>query len=156
MGERLLGTPHARGVFFGLTPRTGVGAMTRAVMEGVCFDLRRTLEIVEEAGNPVVEVYTTGGGAASALWSQIKADIYHKPVVTLTATEGGVLGSAILAGVAAGIYDDVRDGAARCVHVDRVFVPAERVRPRYDSMFSLYKKIHDLHQRPFDELAQLP
>ena len=52
MGERLLGSPHARGVFFGLTPRTGIGAMTRAVMEGVCFDLRRTLEIVEEAGNP--------------------------------------------------------------------------------------------------------
>ena len=77
MGERSLGTPFARGVFFGLTPRTSTGAMVRAIMEGVTFELRRTLEIVEDAGNTVREVYTIGGGARSDLWSQIKADIYQ-------------------------------------------------------------------------------
>ena len=156
MGERLLGSAYARGVFFGLTPRTGVGAMTRAVMEGVCFDLRRTLEIVEEAGNRVSDVYTTGGGARSALWSQIKADVYHKPVYTLKASEGGVLGSAILAGVAAGVYAGVQDGVDRCVHVDRVYTPNEQLRARYDFLYELYTQIHDRLQQPFEALAHMP
>lgn len=156
MGERLLGSPHARGVFFGLTPRSSIGSMTRAIMEGVCFDLRRTLEIVEAAGNPIVEVYTTGGGARSALWSQIKADIYRKPVYTLKASEGGVLGSAILAGVGAGMYADVREGAVRCVHVDSVFTPDEQLRARYDFLYDLYTQIHDRLQQPFEALARMP
>ena len=77
----------------------------------------------KQAGNQVTEVYTTGGGTRSALWSQIKADIYQKPVSTLAASEGGVLGSAILAGVGAGVYADSRAGAERCVQVDRTFAP---------------------------------
>jgi sugar (pentulose or hexulose) kinase len=63
------------------------------------------------AGNTVREVYTIGGGARSDLWSQIKADIYKKPVYTFEASEGGILGSAILAGVGVGIYTDARAGA---------------------------------------------
>lgn len=156
MGERLLGSPYARGVIFGLTPRSSVGAILRAVMEGVCFDLRRTLEIVEEAGNQVTEIYTTGGGARSTLWSQIKADIYQKPVYTLTASEGGVLGSAILAGVAAGVYADVRAGATRCVHVGRHFAPNQSLFARYEYLFALYKQIHDRLQEPFERLTHMP
>ena len=156
MGERLLGSPYARGVFFGLTPRTGIGAMMRAVMEGVCFELRRTLEIVERAGNQVTEVYTTGGGARSALWSQIKADIYQKPVVTLSASEGGVVGSAILAGVGAGAYPDIRAGAARCVLVDRSYTPQPALFARYDYLYDLFKDVHDRLQTPFERLAHLP
>ena len=155
MGERLLGSPYARGVFFGLTPRSGIGPMMRAVMEGVCFELRRTLEIVEQAGNQVTEVYTTGGGARSALWSQIKADIYQKPVYTLAASEGGVLGSAILAGVGAGVYADIRAGAERCVHVDRSFAPRPELFARYDYLYELFKDVHDRLQAPFERLAHL-
>jgi sugar (pentulose or hexulose) kinase len=73
MGERVLGTPNARGAFIGITPRTGLGTLTRAVLEGVCFELRRTLELVEAAGNNIRAVIHTGGGARSELWSQIKA-----------------------------------------------------------------------------------
>lgn len=156
MGERVLGTPFARGVFFGLTPRIGIGAMMRAIMEGICFELRRTLEIVESAGNHVREVYTTGGGARSALWSQIKADIYQKPVYTLQASEGGALGSAILAGVGAGVYADIRAGAEQCVHVDRVFQPETSRFARYDFLYDVFKQTHDRLQEPFEKLARMP
>jgi xylulokinase len=156
MGERSLGTPFARGVFFGLTPRIGIGAMVRAIMEGVTFELRRTLEIVEDAGNAVREVYTIGGGARSDLWSQIKADIYQKPVYTFEASEGGILGSAILAGVGAGLYADVRAGADRCLRLDKEFRPDPSKIARYDYLYGLFKEVHDRMQEPFDKLARLP
>lgn len=156
MGERSLGTPFARGVFFGLTPRIGTGAMVRSIMEGVTFELRRTLEIIEEAGNTVREVYTIGGGARSDLWSQIKADIYQKPVYTFEASEGGILGSAILAGVGAGLYPDARAGAEQCLRVDKEFQPDPSKTGRYDYLYGLFKDVHDRLQKPFDKLVSMP
>jgi len=156
MGERSLGTPFARGVFFGLTPRTGMGAMVRAIMEGATFELRRTLEIVEDAGNTVHKVYTIGGGARSDLWSQIKADIYKKPVYTFKASEGGILGSAILAGVGVGVYADVRAGAEQCLRVKKAFQPDLSTVTRYDYLYELFQEVHDRLQEPFDKLAHMP
>lgn len=156
MGERSLGTPFARGVFFGLTPRTTTGAMVRAIMEGVTFELRRTLEIIENAGNTVREVYTIGGGARSELWSHIKANIYKKPVYTFEASEGGILGSAILAGVGVGVYHDVRAGAEKCLRVEKAFQPDLSTAKRYDYLYELFKEVHDRLQEPFDRLAHMP
>ncbi len=130
--------------------------MVRAIMEGVTFELRRTLEIVEDAGNTVHEVYTIGGGARSDLWSQIKADIYKKPVYTFEASEGGILGSAILAGVGVGVYPDARAGAERCLRIKRVFEPNSSWTARYQYLFELFKEIHDRLQEPFDKLAEMP
>jgi xylulokinase len=156
MGERSLGTAHARGVFFGITPRTGKGAMVRAIMEGVTFELRRTLEIVEEAGNEVEQIYTIGGGARSDLWSQIKADIYKKPVSTFHSTEGGILGAAILAGVGAGVHSDVRAGAERSLRIKETFEPELSRAERYDYLYQQFGELHDLMQAPFDQLARMP
>jgi xylulokinase len=125
-------------------------------MEGVTFELRRTLEIVEDAGNTVREVYTIGGGARSDLWSQIKADIYKKPVYTFEASEGGILGSAILAGVGVGLYADARAGAEQCLRVDKTFQPNPSRAARYDYLHELFKEVHDRMQEPFDKLAHLP
>ncbi len=134
MGERTLGTPYARATFFGLTPRHTVGAMVRAIMEGVTFELKRTLEIVENAGHPVNQFYHSGGGAYSDLWSQIKADIYQKPVMTFENTEGGILGAVILAGVGVGVYDSETAGARQCLQVKTTFTPNEAVAERYNLM----------------------
>ena len=126
MGERTLGSQYARAVFFGFSPRHGVGASVRAIMEGVTFELKQTLEIVEGAGHPVNVISHTGGGAYSELWSQIKADIYEKPVVTFENAESGLLGAAILAGAGAGLYADEQEGARRCLRVKATFTPDER------------------------------
>lgn len=156
MGERTLGTQYARAVFFGLSPRHGVGAMVRAIMEGVTFELRQTLEIVEKAGHPVNVISHSGGGAYSDLWSQIKADIYQKPVITFANTEGGLLGAALLAGAGVGVYGSPAEGARRCLRVKATFVPDERWAARYDHQFALFKDVHDLMQGPFARLARMP
>jgi xylulokinase len=155
-GERTLGTPYARGVFFGLIPRHNKGAMTRAIMEGVTFELKRTLEIVEAAGNRVEEVRTTGGGAQSMLWSQIKADIYQKPVVTFEVFEGSVLGAAILAGVGADVYPDERTGAERAIRLGPTFEPNLANKARYDYLFAMFKDLHDRMQEPFNRFSAMP
>lgn len=156
MGERSLWTPFARGVFFGITPRIKKGTMVRAIMEGVTLELRRTLEIVEEAGNKVSKVYTIGGGARSDLWSQIKADIYNRPVYTFESSEGGILGSAILAGVGVGVYANAHAGAERCLRVEQSFKPDPSKTDRYNYLFEIFKDVHDRLQEPFDKLARMP
>jgi sugar (pentulose or hexulose) kinase len=125
-------------------------------MEGVTYELRRTLTIVEEAGHPVNVIYHSGGGAYSDLWSQIKADIYQKPVATFQNTEGGLLGAAILAGVGAGIYADPAEGAARCLKLAKRFEPDAALAARYDYQFSLFQELHDLLQKPFNRVAAMP
>ena len=74
--ERTLGTPYARGVFFSITPCPGKDEMVRAIMEGITQELRRRLEIVDNAGHTVEVIYQSGGGANSDVCSHIKADIY--------------------------------------------------------------------------------
>lgn len=155
MGERTLGTPYARGVLFGLTPRVGVGAVTRAIMEGVTFELRRTFEIIEAAGHQIEVVYHSGGGAYSDLWSQLKADIYGKPVAIFKNSEGGILGSAILAGVGIGFYSDPANGAEHCLKVAKTFEPRAQYRDRYDHMFTIFKDLHDRMQAPYNAMAKV-
>jgi len=118
--------------------------------------LRRAVEIVEEAGNKVNGVYTIGGGARSDLWSQIKADIYNKAVYTFEASEGGILGSAILAGTGVGVYPDAHAAVQRCLRIRRVFEPDASRRARCDYLYRLFKEIHDGLQEPFDKLARMP
>lgn len=155
MGERTLGSQYARAVFFGLSPRHGVGASVRAIMEGVTFELKQTLEIVEGAGHPVNVISHTGGGAYSDLWSQIKADIYEKPVVTFENAESGLLGAAILAGAGAGLYADEQEGARRCLRVKTTFTPDERTVARYRRQFALFKQVHAALQESFAALPSL-
>ena len=129
--------------------------MIRAIMEGVTFELRRTLEIVQGAGHDVNTIYHSGGGAYSDLWSQIKADIYHKKVATFETSEGGILGSAVLAGVGAGAYADPASGIEICLRVDKEFEPRAEWSERYDALFELFKQVHDSLQEPYNKLARI-
>jgi len=107
-GER---TPHpdpnARGVFFGLTLRHGKPHFTRAVLEGVAYGLRDSLELMRKLGIKPREVVASGGGARSRLWQQILADNFGTAMVTNNATEGSAYGAALLAGVGARVWPGV-------------------------------------------------
>jgi xylulokinase len=155
LGERGLGSPYSRGVFFGLSQRTNKGAMTRAVMEGIIFDMRRMLEIAEMNGTQVSEIRAVGGGAQSPLWNQIRADIYGRPVAVLKNFEGGTLGSAMIAGVAGGVYPDLPTAAEQLVAVEEVLQPNPDVTPFYDQQFEVFKDLHDRMMEPFEALAGL-
>ena len=110
-GER---TPHpdplARGAFVGLTLHHGRPHLTRAVLEGVAFGLRDSLELVRSVRVPMAgEIRATGGGIASALWRQILADVLEMPVATTSTSEGAAQGAAMLASVGAGWFPTAQD-----------------------------------------------
>lgn len=153
-GQRTLGPAHARGVFFGLTPGHGGGAMARAIMEGVTLDLRRALEIITESGLQVREMRTIGGGARSAVWTSIKADVYRAPVRALAEFEGGIIGAAILAGTGAGIFADAAGAAERLTVLgDETRPDPERV-VRYERQYAIFARLHDLLLPGFDLLEE--
>jgi xylulokinase len=155
LGERTLGSPYSRGVFFGLTPRSEKGALARAIMEGIVFEMRRTLDIVEASGVVINEIRSVGGGAQSRLWCQIRADIYQKPVAVMKNFEGGILGSAILAGVAAEVYSDASIAAQRLVQIEGVHEPNLSLASLYRKQFAVYQELHDQMQSSFERMAGL-
>jgi xylulokinase len=132
MGER---TPHldpdARAALVGLTASHTRGHLVRAVLEGVTFSLQDSFAIFAEMGVPVHGVRLGGGGARSALWRQIQADVYGHTAEIVEAEEGAAYGAAILAGVGTGAWASV-DGA--CKSIVKV---ASRVDPQPDAVAAL-------------------
>ena len=97
--------PHARGVFFGLSLAHGRGHLHRAVLEAVAYGFRHHLEVIESAGHGVARARIMDGGARSALWRQIVADVIGRPVEYAPGADmGSAHGAALVAGVARGFW----------------------------------------------------
>jgi xylulokinase len=109
--------PHARAAFAGLTLRHDRGAFVRAVLEGVAYGLRDSLELLRDLGVDPHEGHASGGGARSALWLRILASVFGLPIRRTTADEGSAYGAALLGGVAAGVFRDVHEAVATCVRL---------------------------------------
>ncbi len=110
MGERTpYANPNARGTFIGMDMNSGRAEMTKAVLEGVAFGLKDSLDILKDMGVPVNEIRVIGGGARSQKWRQIIADVFGHEIVGINTNQGGALGAAILAAVGEGIYDTVEE-----------------------------------------------
>jgi xylulokinase len=155
-GER---TPHldprARGAFFGLTARHGAQHMTRAVMEGVIFSLRDSLQIMRELDVPIDDVRATGGGARSNLWRQLQADIYATPIRRTVADEGPAYGAALLAGVASGTYTDV-DEATSVVKLREEITEPDRERSKvYEEYYEVYRSLYPATRTVMSRLTDL-
>jgi xylulokinase len=155
-GER---TPHldpqARGAFVGLTTRHGIPHMTRAVMEGVVFSLRDSLEIMRELEVPLDQVRATGGGARSTLWRQLQADVYGVPIHRTTTDEGPAHGAALLAGVAAGVYRDV-DEACSTVRLREEVTEPDPERTRiYEEHYEVYRALYPATRSAVRRLTEL-
>ncbi len=148
MGER---TPHldpdCRGVFFGLSAMHQRGDLIRAVMEGVSFGLRDSLEILDGMGVKADKMLLTGGGAKSAFWRQLLADVYARPLSLINSPEGPALGVAILAGVGAGVYQSVESAC------DALVQPGDAIRPD-TSKAAVYQRFHRLYQQLYPALKQ--
>ena len=117
-GER---TPHAdpsaRGALVGLSLRHDRGAVARAVLEGVAYGLRDSLELLRALGVEPNVGRVSGGGARSALWVRIVASVLGLPLERVAVEAGAAYGAALLAGVRAGTFTDAADAVARCVRV---------------------------------------
>jgi xylulokinase len=143
MGER---TPHldpmARGVFFGLTARHTRAHMIRAVLEGVAFSLRDSLEIFREMGVPLHQIRASGGGGRSPLWRQIQADIFGCEMVTINATEGSAYGAALLAAAGTGGFSSVQEACRMSIRVTDSCEPNPRLAPMYEEYYSIYRGLY--------------
>ena len=136
--------PKARGVFLGLSLSTDKKQLTRAMLEGICLEIRWMLEAARKLGTDIEEVRIWGGAAKSDLWNQIAADVYGIPAARTTVPEAGLVGAAILAAVGVGIFSSAQEGARSMVQVERRYEPNPGLRLRYDEMFDLYKTTYRL------------
>jgi xylulokinase len=148
--------PNAKGAFIGLTVRHGLAHMTRAVLEGVAFGLRDSFALIRSAGlGQINQVRISGGGARSALWRQILADVLDTELVTVNTTEGAAYGAALLAGVGAGVWPEVDKACESAIEIlDRV-EPQAKVVEQYSQVYPIYRGLYSTLKPTFDRLTLL-
>jgi xylulokinase len=143
--------PEARGVLFGLTLAHDRADITRAVLEGSAFQLRRILESCGLSGPG--EMVAVGGGAKSALWLDIIADVTGLTLLVPRVVEAGALGAAILAGVGVGVYPDIREASHALVHIKSQHAPDGVNQDLYHQIFQIFL---DLENRVAPLYGKLP
>jgi xylulokinase len=149
-GER---TPHAdpdvRGAFTGLSLRHDRGALARAVLEGVAYGLRDSLELLRALGAQPAVGRVSGGGARSDLWVRIVASVLGVPLERTESDAGSAYGAALLAGVREGVFADASEAASRCVRV------RERIEPE-PGWISAYEEGYERFRALYPRLVSRP
>lgn len=155
-GER---TPHAdpaaRGAFVGLTLAHTRGHLVRAILEGVTYALRDSLEIIRELGVPVREIRASGGGSRSPFWRQLQADVFGQKVVHLAAEEGPAYGAALLAAVGAGAFANVPEACKATIRIVGQTAPQRRAQQYHDAAFPVYQGLYRSLKDDFRRIAAL-
>jgi len=146
--------PNARGVFFGLTVRHGKAHLTRAVLEGVTFGLRDSLELMRNLGMPLTQVRASGGGARSALWRQILADVFNTEIATVNVTEGAAYGAALLAGVGVGVYREVTAACDAVIRITGSTKPSAATAV-YADYYTHYRALYPILAPEFAAMARV-
>jgi xylulokinase len=155
-GER---TPHAdpdaRGCFIGLSLAHTRSHMVRAIMEGVVYSMRDSLEIIEDLGVPVRQIRASGGGSRSPLWRQIQADVFGRKVVTINSEEGAAYGAALLAAVGEGVFKNIEEACAAAICVVQETPFQRSATRRYDRAFPIYQQLYCSLKHDFKNIAML-
>ena len=142
-GER---TPHAdpdaRGSFTGLSLRHDRGALVRAVLEGVAYGLRDSLELLRDLGVEPKTGRVTGGGARSGLWLEIVASVLGLPLELTVVEEGSAYGAALLAGVVDGVFADAGEAVAASVRIAKTIEPNAAWAPAYQEGYARYRALY--------------
>jgi xylulokinase len=143
MGER---TPHldslARGGWNGITAKHTRADLIRALIEGVSFSLKDCLDLVAGLGVDIESVRVSGGGAKSAFWRQLLADIFDKRVVSLETQEGSAYGAALLAMVGTGAFRSVPEACKAVIREVDSVGPREAEAERYAKKHVIYKSLY--------------
>ncbi len=143
MGERSPhNNPDARAMFIGMSMDTAREDMTQAVLEGVAFGLRDSLEIARSLGIQIERTKICGGGAKSVLWKKIIANVMNIKVDVIESEEGPALGGAMLAAVGCGEYPDVKTAADKIVKVIDTVEPEPGLVQKYEERYQKFKKIY--------------
>jgi len=154
-GER---TPHwdpnARGVFFGISPGHERKHFIRAIMEGVGFGIRDSLEVIEDMGVDVGELRACGGGYRGNTWRRIVSDITGVKLKYPDVSQGSALGAALLAGVGTGVYPSLKEAAEEVVSVRKTVSPRPAESLPYSNLYPIYRDLYLNNRDLFGELKE--
>ncbi len=155
MGERSPhNDPNARGTFIGMTMDTTKADMTQAVLEGVAFALRDSLEVAKSLGIRLERTKICGGGAKSPLWKKIIANVLNLKVDVIAGEEGPAMGGAMLAAVACGEYASVEEIAGKLVKVVDTVEPEAELVEKYEAKYQKFKEIYPACKPLFELLKE--
>ena len=132
----------SKGAILGLTVATTAADLYRACMEGVVYEMRLNYEALSGSGIRFTRLNTTGGGAKSKLWMQMKADVLNLPITALKTVDAGTVGSAMLTGIAVGLFSDLSDAASHMVQERETYYPREEMHKKYMVIYERYKAVY--------------
>ena len=143
MGERSpINDTNARGVFFGMTMDTSREDLTQAVLEGVAFAIRDSVEVAKKLGISIPQSKICGGGAKSPLWKKIMANVLNISLQCVASEQGPGLGGAMLAMVACGAFASVEAACDKLVTVSETISPEPALAARYEARYQQFRKIY--------------
>ena len=155
MGERSpINDTNARGTFLGMTMDTARADLTQAVLEGVAFAIRDSVEVARGLGVEIRSSKLCGGGARSLLWRRVLASVLNVTLESPASEQGPGMGGAMLAMVAAGAYPDVRTACGKLVSVASVTEPEPALVEKYERRYRQFQKIYPACKALFADLAR--
>ena len=153
MGERSPhNDPYARATFTGMTMDTTRADMMQAVLEGVVFALRDSLEVARSLGIKIERTKICGGGAKSPLWRKMIANIMNLKVDIIESEEGPALGGAILAAVGCGEYESVEEAADKLVKIVDTVEPEAELVEKYEKRYQEFRQIYPALKPVFPQI----
>lgn len=132
----------SKGAILGMTTATTVADIYRGCMEGVVYEMYLNMEMLKEAGLGLQKLHATGGGAHSKEWMQMKADILNLPMIALKTVDAGTVGSAMLTGVAIGLFQDLQDAASHMMEEVHTYLPRMDMHNKYRRIYEKYKQVY--------------
>ena len=135
--------PGSKGAILGLSVENTQQDIYQGCMEGVVYEMRLNMDALKEAGVVVKALRATGGGARSKVWLQMKADILNIPVTALRSEEAGAAGSAMLVGVAVGVFANLEEAAKVMVAPMDTYYPRQNVHEQYESTYQRYTQVYN-------------
>ena len=132
----------SKGAILGLTTGTTAAEIYRACMEGVACEMRLNYEALSNSGIHFTRLNATGGGAKSRVWMQMKADILNLPITALKTADAGTVGSAMLTGIAVGLFRDLDDAADRMVQEMETYAPRVEMHEKYMKIYERYRAVY--------------
>ena len=153
MGERSpINDTRARGTFIGMTMDTCRADLVQAVLEGVAFAIRDSVEVARSLGLEINRSKICGGGAKSPLWKKIMANVLRCTLEVPVSEQGPGMGGAMLAMVACGVYEDVNTCCKKLVSVASTVEPDPELAARYEARYQQFKKIYPAVKALFPEI----
>lgn len=134
---------NVKGVFAGITPNMNKGHFIRAIMEAIACMVNRNIESLLNHQIQMKEIRALGGGAASDLWNQIKADMTGIPYVTVQSSEAACMGAVILAGVGSGLFSNVEEGCQKLIRLKKKYLPNPVMFDEYQKVYRKYTSLYD-------------